>query len=510
MREVRAHGKSLALVPTMGALHEGHLSLIRRAKQQCDTVAVSIFVNPHQFNSDEDFARYPRDLAQDTETLQALNVDAILAPEEEDLYPPGFDTFVEPCHLAEPFEGAARPGHFRGVATVVLKLLNLVQPDIAYFGQKDFQQVQVIRRLVEDLNVNVRLVICPTVRDTDGLALSSRNTLLRPAARKAAAVLRRSLVRAEELVHAGKVQARNLLPAMRQVVKQQPLVALDYLALVDPSRLEPVDVVSVGTVALIAARVDEVRLIDNLILGPPGASPDELLQMAFAARLVIDSGARVPGMEADALRRRIETCRECAAMASVMIPPRDFLLKYLKRDYPDLNRVRVVVIGRDAPMHPDRYLYKHPEQPTRFADALYALLGLEDFQDFKKAFVLTDALRCHVQSDRVPEKALIYCARHLRDELSQFPNLHTVVILGHDAYQQFQREVLQRQPDEVKPWEGLLKAEGWAQEDVPFPPLNGRPVRVVYCHHPTMGYIHSPSVAAALKETVGKTVTSDE
>jgi pantoate--beta-alanine ligase len=502
VREWRARGRSLALVPTMGALHEGQQSLILRAKQQCDAVLVSIFVNPTQFNSGEDFANYPRDLQKDADALRALNVDGVFAPSQEDLYPPGFNTFVEPGKLATPLEGATRPGHFRGVTTIVLKLFNLVQPDVAYFGQKDFQQAQIIRRMVEDLNLNVRLVICPIVREADGLALSSRNALLSREARQAATVLHRCLRRGETLVQAGEVQAKNLLKAMQEVVGQEPLVALDYLALVDPLQLEPVERVSAGTVALIAARVGPVRLIDNLIFGPPGASPDLLLQLAFSARPVIDAGARIPGMEIEALCRRIETCRDCAAMSSVMIPPREFLAKYLKRDYPDLNRVRVMVIGRDSPMHPDHYLYQHPDSPTRFGTALFALLGVQHFQDFKKAFVLTDALRCHVQSEHVPPKALTNCARHLREELKQFPNLHTVVILGEDAYQQFHRDLLERKGDEIKPLEEILKPQGWAEEDVPFPLLPTGTLHVIYCYHPTMGYKHSPSTAAALTPLV--------
>jgi hypothetical protein len=181
-----------------------------------------------------------------------------------------------------------------------------------------------------------------------------------------------------------------------------------------------------------------------------------------------------------------------------MIPPREFLAKYLKRDYPDLNRVRVLVIGRDAPMDSEGYLYKHPERPTRFATALYALLGVEDFQQFKKAFVLTDAMRCHVLSDHVPEKAATYCARHLREELKQFPHLQTVVILGEDAYLQFQRDVLERKGDEIKPFEDALKAEGWAQEDVCLPFLKAGTLRAIYCYHHIVGYKHSPSLALAL------------
>ena len=270
------------------------------------------------------------------------------------------------------------------------------------------------------------------------------------------------------------MHAQTLLKAMQAVVKKEPLVSLDYLALVDPSQLEPVERVTAGTVALIAARVGSVRLIDNLILGPPGASPDLLLQLAFAARQVIDPGARIPGLETEALCRRIAACRDCAAISSVLIPPREFMAKYLKRDYPDLNHVRVLVIGRDAPMNPDRYLYKHPDLTSSFTTALYKLLGVENFQTFKKSFVLTDAMRCHVQSENIPEKALTYCARHLRDELKHFPNLQTVVILGKDAYRQFQRDILERPGDEIKPFAEILKPEGWAEEDVRLPPPQGR------------------------------------
>jgi uracil-DNA glycosylase len=285
---------------------------------------------------------------------------------------------------------------------------------------------------------------------------------------------------------------------MREVVEEEPLVTLDYLALVNPSQLEPVERVTSGTVALIAARVGTVRLIDNLILGPPGADPELLLHLAFSARPVIDPAARLPGLETEALRRRIETCRDCAAMSSVMIPPREFLAMYLKRDYPDLNHVRVAVVGRDGPMDPDHYLYKHPERRSRFTASLFALLGVENFQNFKKAFVLMDALRCHVQSDRIPEKALTYCARHLRDELKQFPNLRAVVTLGEDAYQQFQRNVLERRGNEIKPFEEVLKPRGWAEEDVQVPFLKAPTLHAIYCYHPSMGYTHSPSVAAAL------------
>jgi pantoate--beta-alanine ligase len=498
-REVRSRGRSLGLVPTMGALHEGHLSLVRRAKQQCDATLVSIFVNPTQFAPGEDFHRYPRSLERDAALLWSLNVNAIFAPPDEEMYPSGFDTHVDPGELAVPFEGAARPGHFRGVATVVLKLFNLVQPDVAYFGQKDFQQVQVIRRLVQDLNLNVRLVICPIVRLPDGLALSSRNSYLSPEARQAALALPRCLRRGETLVHAGEADAATLLKEMRQVIEAEPLVQLDYLAIVNPADLEPVERVRTGAAALVAARVETVRLIDNLILGPLGSSPELLLQQAFASQSIMPVGARIPGLETEALRKRVESCRDCAAISSVLIPPREFLAKYLKRDYPDLNRVRVVIIGRDAPMNPDHYFYYHPEGPSRFAQTLYELLGVSTFQEFKERCVLTDALRCHVQAARVPEKALAFCARHLSEELKHFPQLQVIVTLGQDAYLQFQTYLLGRSPGEFKPFEELLRPEGWAEEEVHLPAVKDRALHVFYCYHPTLGYKHSPSLAQSLQ-----------
>ncbi len=482
----------------MGSLHFGHQSLIRRAKQQCDTVVVSIFVNPTQFGSPEDLAKYPRDLQKDLSVLHDLNGDAAFAPSQEEIYPAGFDTFVEPGHLAASLEGSSRPGHFRGVTTIVLKLFNLVQPDIAYFGQKDLQQVQVIRRLVEDLNLGVRLVVCPIVREADGLAMSSRNALLDPAARQAATVLQRSLRHGEMLVHAGEDRTENLLQAMREVVEKEALVTLDYLALIDPAKLEPVERASAGTVALIAVRVGSVRLIDNLILGPPGATAESLLHLAFSARQVLDAGVRFPGMETDALCRRISACRDCAAISAVLIPPREFLAKYLKRDYPDLNDVRVVVIGRDASMNPDRYFYKNPDRSHSFTTALFSLLGVENFEEFKKSFVLTDGMRCHVQSEHITDKALAHCARHLREELKLFPRLETVVTLGKDAYWQFQRNILERPASAIRPFEDFLKSEGWAQEDVQIPHVNTGTLHAIYCHHPTMGYHASPSLALTL------------
>jgi pantoate--beta-alanine ligase len=283
-RQTHAAGKSLALVPTMGALHDGHLSLVRQARRQCDVVVVSIFVNPTQFGRGEDFSRYPRSLEKDLELLGWHKVDATFAPTVAEMYPEGLETFVEPGEIAALLEGTARPGHFRGVATVVLKLFNIVRPDVAYFGQKDFQQALVVRGLVEDLNLGVRLVISPTVRELDGLAMSSRNAYLNLEERAAALVLYRSLRHAEELVHTGQTETRKLLDEMRKVFAVEPRAQLDYAAIVDPARLQPVARVTAGCVALVAARVGTTRLIDNLIFGPPGASPETLLQLALTAR----------------------------------------------------------------------------------------------------------------------------------------------------------------------------------------------------------------------------------
>jgi pantoate--beta-alanine ligase len=266
-RLARSGGKKLALVPTMGAVHGGHLSLVRRAKEECQAVVVSIFVNPTQFGPGEDEARYPRDLAGDLVTLGPLGVDVVFSPSVVEMYPQGFETFVEPGQSAASLEGACRPGHFRGVATVVSKLLNIVRPDFAYFGQKDFQQTLVVRRLIKDLNLDVQVVVCPIVREPDGLAKSSRNAYLSAPDRKAALVLHRSLRRAEELFRAGGARADRVLNEMRAVFSAEPRAKLEYAAVVEPVRLEPVEVITPGCVALVAARLGTTRLIDNVFLG---------------------------------------------------------------------------------------------------------------------------------------------------------------------------------------------------------------------------------------------------
>jgi pantoate--beta-alanine ligase len=497
-RQVHVAGKSLALVPTMGALHEGHLSLLRQAKRQCDVVVVSIYVNPTQFGPHEDLDRYPQNLERDLEILGPFKVEAVFAPSTAEMYPEGFSTFIEPGESAAPFEGAARPGHFRGVATVVAKLFNIVNPDVAYFGQKDFQQNLVIRSLVEDLNLDMRLVICPIVREPDGLARSSRNAYLSERDRQAALVLPRSLRQAEALVHAGEAEAGKILETMRKVIAQEPAARFDYAVIVEPRRLQPVERVTAGCVALVAARLGRTRLLDNLIFGPPGASPETLLQLALTAQPLVDTAARIPGLETETLRLRIEGCRNCAALSTILLPPREFLANYLKRDYPDLNAVRVAVIGRDSPVNPENFLYRNPDIASRFAAALFELLGVRDFGEFKSRFVLTDAIRCHSSDSHVPEKAMAHCVKHLRDELTLFPNLQALVVLGNDAYLQFQKLILAREPAMIRPFSELLKDQGWAQEETRVTFLGDRLLRVFYCYHPTMSYKHSPSIARLL------------
>jgi pantoate--beta-alanine ligase len=280
-RELKGRGKTVALVPTMGALHEGHLSLVRRAKAEGGAPVVSIFVNPTQFSPSEDFARYPRNLERDLELLGPLAPEAVFAPSALDVYPPGFATQADPGEIGMGFEGASRPGHFRGVATVVLKLFNVVGPSAAYFGQKDFQQCVVIRRMVADLNLAVRVVVCPTVRDPDGLALSSRNAYLAADDRRAAPALYRGLRLAREIYQAGETRASTLLDAMQSILAGEPRVSVDYTAIVEPAALKPVTEIEAGHVALVAARVGGTLLIDNLIFGPHDATETGLIDYAF-------------------------------------------------------------------------------------------------------------------------------------------------------------------------------------------------------------------------------------
>jgi pantoate--beta-alanine ligase len=251
----------------MGALHEGHVSLVQAACRECDFVVVSIFVNPTQFGPHEDFDKYPRTLAADLQALSTCRVGLVYAPPKNEIYPPGFATYVEPAGVALNWEGQRRPGHFRGVATVVLKLFEQVAPDVAYFGRKDYQQTLVVRQMVRDLDLPVRVVVCPTVRESDGLALSSRNRYLSADERREALVLSRSLRLAAELVDAGERDARVILERMRALWAQQPLVTEDYIAIVDPDTMIPVERVEHPTVVAVAARVGTTRLIDNDVIG---------------------------------------------------------------------------------------------------------------------------------------------------------------------------------------------------------------------------------------------------
>ena len=268
-RAVRRAGNSLGLVPTMGALHEGHLSLVRAAKEQCDQVAASIFVNPLQFGPNEDLAKYPRNLERDRELLQQEGVDFIFAPSVDEMYPKGAITYVAVEGLSDRLCGRSRPGHFRGVTTVVSKLFNIVEPDRAFFGQKDAAQATIIRRMVRDLNIPVQVVVCAIVREPDGLAMSSRNAYLDPDQRKMALVLYRSLMAVQERVDHGERKVAKLIEAGMQVFAAAPGVRFDYLEIVDTETLEPVGDLARGGLLAVAALVGGTRLIDNIVLEPP-------------------------------------------------------------------------------------------------------------------------------------------------------------------------------------------------------------------------------------------------
>ena len=265
-RALRREGVTIGLVPTMGALHEGHGSLIRAARLACDAVAVSIFVNPLQFGPLEDFDRYPRSLAQDLRLCRSAGVDAVFLPRAQEMYPPDFETAVSVQRLTRRYEGLSRPGHFGGVTTVVTKLLNIVHPDKAFFGQKDYQQTVVVARLVKDLNLDTEIIMRPTVREPDGLALSSRNLHLSPEERKAATVLYRALSDGRELIRAGEQSVKKVEAAMTRLIWAEPLARLDYLAVADPITLDEVRSVRGRVVLLLAVWIGETRLIDNVIV----------------------------------------------------------------------------------------------------------------------------------------------------------------------------------------------------------------------------------------------------
>lgn len=276
-RQARAEGRIIGLVPTMGALHEGHTSLIQRARQQCSPVIASIFVNPKQFGPKEDFAKYPRAPEADSEKLSAAGVDALFLPEASEIYPPGFSTYVNVEGLSDRLEGRSRPGHFRGVATVVLKLLEIVQPHYAYFGRKDAQQVRIIAQMARDLNLDAEIVACPIVREADGLAQSSRNAYLSPAERKAATVLHRALDQARRELAAGVRDALQLQTVMRRVIEAEPLATIDYAEIVDAETFAPVVRVARPCFAVLAVFFGKTRLIDNLYIEPVADGADDLL-----------------------------------------------------------------------------------------------------------------------------------------------------------------------------------------------------------------------------------------
>jgi len=260
----RKQGRTIGFVPTMGALHEGHLSLVREARGRADVTVVSIFVNPAQFGPQEDLARYPRDLSRDAALLAQEGVDVLFHPDDAEIYPPGYRTYVEVHGLQNRLCGASRPGHFRGVATVVLKLFNIVRPDLAFFGWKDAQQLILLRRMARDLDLEVELIGLPIIREPDGLAMSSRNAYLSPEERRAATVLSRSLAEAEKAIRAGEKDAKKIAGLVRSAVAAEPLARLDYVEVVDESDLQPLPTVAGDVLVALAVFIGPTRLIDNL------------------------------------------------------------------------------------------------------------------------------------------------------------------------------------------------------------------------------------------------------
>jgi len=285
MRRLRSQavGRTVGFVPTMGYLHEGHLSLVRRARAENDVVVASIFVNPTQFGPTEDFEKYPRDPQRDLALLQQERTDIVFMPSAVEMYPEGFATHIDVGGVTEVLEGAHRPGHFRGVATVVLNLFNIVQPTRAYFGQKDAQQLVVIRKMVNDLKLNVEVVPCPTVRETGGLAMSSRNVFLSPDERRAALILFRALSLSERLWRTGERDAGKLRDRLQGLVAREPLASVDYISVAHPETLQELESMDGPTLVSLAIRIGETRLIDNLTVGEKRPSP-VLAELGVAAR----------------------------------------------------------------------------------------------------------------------------------------------------------------------------------------------------------------------------------
>lgn len=276
-RGARAEGRVIGLVPTMGALHEGHTALVARARRECSRVIASVFVNPKQFGPTEDYKKYPRDLEKDAKALGDVGVDVLFAPDVADVYPDGFRTYVNVEGISERLEGRSRPGHFRGVSTVVLKLFEIVQPHFAYFGRKDAQQVRIIREMVQDLNLDTEIVICPVVREADGLALSSRNAYLNAEERKASTVLHRALVAVRNELSSGVRDAMQLQAVMRRIIEAEPLASVDYAEIVSADTFEPVVRVARPCYSLLAVFVGKTRLIDNLLIEPVSQGSEEFV-----------------------------------------------------------------------------------------------------------------------------------------------------------------------------------------------------------------------------------------
>jgi len=263
---IKSRGMSIGFVATMGYLHEGHLSLVRGSLRKADVTVVSIFVNPAQFGPTEDFKEYPRDLNRDSEVLEREGVDYLFVPEADEIYPQGYKTFVEVHDLQDKLCGRSRPGHFRGVCTVVLKLFNIINPDISFFGQKDYQQAVILKRMVKELNLEVKIEVLPLIREKDGLALSSRNKYLTQEQRKAALVLSKSLKEAKSMVEKGQRDSAAIIKEMKEIIGREPLVKIDYVEIVDIDNLDPVARIEKETLAAVAVFIGEIRLIDNTVL----------------------------------------------------------------------------------------------------------------------------------------------------------------------------------------------------------------------------------------------------
>jgi len=270
-RRGRAAGHTLGFVPTMGALHEGHRSLIRRARAENDAVVVSIFINPTQFGPGEDLQKYPRTFEEDLKSCEEAGVDAVFAPTHEEIYPEGYDTYLTQEKLTRVMCGASRPGHFRGVLTVCCKLFNIVGPDVAYFGQKDYQQTVVIKRMVADLRMPLRIEVCPTIREDDGLAMSSRNRYLSASQRADALCLSRSLDLAAEMAARGVTDAGKIIDAMKALIGKAESATIDYVVIADPDTLAPLEKIETRSLAALAVRIGDTRLIDNAIIKPRDA-----------------------------------------------------------------------------------------------------------------------------------------------------------------------------------------------------------------------------------------------